>query len=89
MSESQAIAERVSSWLKEQGRFSAPYGIICEFNKPTPTRKKHWIVVFGYARALDATIQIFNRNWIVYRDSRDGQTVFKSETDLMEKLKSL
>ena len=43
-------------------------------------------VTFGYARTLDATVEIYNRNFFVFRTSATGSEVFKSYAELMTEL---
>lgn len=47
---------------------------------------KYLAVTFGRARTLDATVEIYNRNFIVLRTSRNGSEVFKSVAELQQAL---
>lgn len=68
--------------------FSAPYGILTgsHVNKKG---KKYLSITFGRARTLDATVEIYNRNFLILRTSRFGSQVFKSYTELQPVLDTL
>lgn len=81
---SQQIQQHVEQWA--QGRnFTAPYGILAgsHVNKKGI---KYLSVTFGRARTLDATVEIYNRNFLILRTSRTGSEVFRSVADLQQAL---
>ena len=81
------IQEAVYNWACEQN-FTAPYGILRGEhvnNKGT----KFLAVTFGRARTLDATVEIYNRHFIVVRTSNYGSDVYNDFTSLMLALKRL
>lgn len=84
---SQQILSHIEQWASTKG-FNAPYGILTgsHVNKKG---YKYLSITFGRARTLDATVEIYNRNFIVLRTSRSGSQVFKSVTDLQQVLDQL
>lgn len=86
---SEDIQDAVYGWARAHG-FTAPYGVLSSTAK-SKTGKSYRSVTFGYARTRDIEVQIYNRNFIILRDSlaRGNNTVFKSYTDLMNKLYTL
>jgi hypothetical protein len=84
---SQQILSRIEQWASTKD-FNAPYGILTgsHVNKKG---NKYLSITFGRARTLDATVEIYNRNFIVLRTSRSGSQVFKSVTDLQQVLDQL
>jgi hypothetical protein len=82
---SQEIQDAVYDWAVSQN-FTAPYGVLTgdHVNKKGTKYKS---VTFGRARTLDATVEIYNRNFIILRTSREvtGQ-VFRSVEDLQTAL---
>jgi len=84
---SQQIQQHVEAWAQAKN-FSAPYGILTgEFSSKKGT--KYRSVTFGRARTLDATVEIYNRNFLIVRTSRHGSNVFKNVQDLMNFLELL
>lgn len=81
---SKEIQEHVYNWAMSRN-FSAPYGIIMGEHKSSKGTK-YLAVTFGIARTLDASVEIYNRNFIVLRTSRNGYEVFKSVADLQQAL---
>lgn len=84
---SQQIQTHIEQWA--QGRnFTAPYGILTgsHVNKKGV---KYLAVTFGRARTLDATVEIYNRNFLILRTSRAGSQVFRSVADLQQALDTL
>ena len=81
---SKEICQAIADWAQHQN-FTAPYGVLSGqyVNKKG---KKVYSVTFGYARTLDATVEIYNRNFIVFRTSATGSEVFKSYNELMVEL---
>lgn len=84
---SEEIQNAVYEWACSKN-FTAPYGVLTgEFT----SRKglKYRAVTFGRARTLDATVEIYNRKFIVLRTSRDGSEIFNDYATLMAKLETL
>jgi hypothetical protein len=84
---SQAIQDSIESWAHDKG-FSAPYGVLTGTHT-SKSGTKYRSVTFGRARTLDATVEIYNRNFIVVRTSRHGSQVFKKYEDLSQFLETL
>lgn len=84
---SQGIQAQVEQWAQGHG-FTAPYGVLSGSHVNKKGRK-FLSVTFGYARTLDATVEIYNRNFIVVRTSQHGSQVFKSVADLQQFLDTL
>ena len=84
---SQEIQDAVYNWAVAQN-FSAPYGVLTgeHVNKKG---SKFRAVTFGRARTLDATVEIYNRNFIILRTSRTGAEVFNDFSVLFNRLKEL
>jgi hypothetical protein len=84
---SQEIQEHIYNWAVGKN-FSAPYGVLSgEYvNKKG---SKYRAVTFGRARTLDATVEIYNRNFIILRTSRIGSEVYNDVATLMAKLETL
>jgi hypothetical protein len=83
---SEQIQETVYQWAVNHN-FAAPYGVLTG-EHTNAKGSKYRSVTFGYARTLDATIEIYNRNFIVVRTSNSVTEVVKSFDDLMKLLKS-
>ena len=84
---SEQIQEHVELWAIEK-RFNAPYGVL-KGEGVSMKGKKFRSVTFGRARTLDATVEIYNRNFIVVNTTRTGRQTFKNVPDLMEFLNTL
>ena len=82
---SAAIQRAVFDWALAQD-FTAPYGVL-EGQSQNNRGTKYKSVTFGYVRALDAHVKIFNRNWIIYESSAHEREVFKDYDNLMTFLK--
>lgn len=86
---SEAIQNHLYEWaLNKQPSFTAPYGILssqCLDSKG----KKYRSVTFGYSRTRDFEVMIYNRNFIVFRDSKLGTSLFKNFSDLSDHLLSV
>lgn len=81
------IIADIESWAKSRN-FSAPYGILTG----THTNKrgvKYQSITFGRARTLDATVEVYNRNFMILRTSRHGREVFKDYASLQIVLNTL
>lgn len=84
---SQAIQNHIEAWAATKG-FNAPYGILTS-SHANKNGTKYLSVTFGRSRTLDATVNIYNRNFITVKTSRHGQQVFKNPQDLMDFLDTL
>lgn len=84
---SQQILEHLESWAKGHN-FTAPYGVLTGSHVNKKGRK-YLSITFGRARTLDATVEIYNRNFMILRTSRDGSQVFNSLQDLEPVLQQL
>jgi len=82
---SKEIQEAVYMWALERN-FSAPYVVLKGGPYESSKGTRFYAVTFGQARTLDATVEIYNRNFIVLRTSAWGSEVFKNYESLMEKL---
>lgn len=84
---SQAILDSIETWAKSKN-FSAPYGVLTgsHINK---SGRKYLSITFGLARTLDATVEIYNRNFLILRTSRHGSQVFKNFYELQSVLETL
>ena len=92
---SEQIQEYVYQWALTKN-FTAPYGVLTGSVSVRPVKpgqvargKKFRSVTFGYARTLDATVEIYNRNFILLRTSRGQPQVFKDLPSLMKELENL
>lgn len=82
------IQEKVYDLLKSKN-FTAPYGILLSEQRSAAGRP-YKSITFGYARTHDFQLQIYNKNFIVFRDSSAyNNQVFKSYEDLIGFLKAL
>ena len=89
MTTSQQISDAVYSYIVcKQDNFNAPYGVL---QGEHVNRKgfKYKSVTFGRARTLDATVEIYNRNFIVLRTSNYGNETFKNAETLFERLSTI
>ena len=85
---SQQISEAIYNYALNRKDFTAPYGVIQgELTNKKGTKYK--AVTFGKARKLDATVEIYNRNFMILRTSTWGSEVFRDVDQLFEKLKYL
>lgn len=84
---SQEIQDAVYNWALGQN-FTAPYGVLTgeHVNKKGT---KYLSVTFGRARTLDATVEIYNRNFILVRTSRHGTQTFKDAASMQRFLESI
>jgi len=84
---SQQISDAIESWAWAQN-FTAPYGILTgSYTNQKGT--KFLSITFGRARTLDATVEIYNRNFMILRTNRTGSEVFKNFSDLQQALNLL
>jgi hypothetical protein len=84
---SQEIQEQIYKWACNHN-FTAPYGVLTG-SHTNPKGKKYLSVTFGYARTLDATVEIYNRNFMILKRSNCNNEVFKSFEDLQSTLNSI
>lgn len=84
---SQSILDSLAVWAQNQN-FSAPYGILTG-SHINSKGKKYLSMTFGRARTLDATVEIYNRNFMILRTSRHGTQIFKSVAELQQVLDTL
>jgi len=84
---SQAIQDSIESWAHDKG-FSAPYGVLTGTHT-SKSGTKYRSVTFGRARTLDATVEIYNRNFMIVKTSRHGRVTLKSFPDLVQFLNTL
>lgn len=84
---SQEIQDYIYTWAAKQD-FTAPYGVLT--GKHTNKKGRKFLsVTFGRARTLDATVEIYNQNFMLLRTNRTGSQVFKSIDSLMSVLTHL
>ena len=84
---SKEIQDHICNWARNHN-FTAPYGVLDgEFTNKKG--HKYLSVTFGRARTLDATVEIYNRKFIILRTSRYGSEVFNDVPTLMAKLETL
>ncbi len=85
---SETIKQAVYDWAMAKN-FTAPYGVL-EGEYKTPKGVKYKSVTFGYARTLDVEVKIFNRNFMIVRTSRLGNSAtFNDFNSMMEFLETL
>lgn len=84
---SQQILDTIESWAKSRN-FSAPYGILTG-EHTNKSGRKYLSITFGRARTLDATVEIYNRNFMILRTSRTGSEVYKNFQELQTALDAL
>ena len=68
--------------------FNAPYGILSG-DGLSKKGKKYLHVTFGRARTLDATVEIYNKDFVLIRTNRHGIIVFDKLDELYEFLNTL
>lgn len=84
---SQSILDTIETWAKGRN-FSAPYGILTG-NHLSKNGRKYLSITFGRARTLDATVEIYNRNFIIVRTNRHGSQSFNNFPDMMAFLNTI
>jgi len=84
---SQEIQTQVEAWASSKN-FSAPYGILTGSHTNKKGRK-FLSVTFGRPATLDATVEIYNRNFIIVRTSRHGSQIFTNSIDMQQFLNTL
>ncbi len=84
---SQEIQTAIYEWACSKN-FTAPYGVLTgEYTSQKGA--KYRAVTFGRARTLDATVEIYNRNFMILRTSNYGIEVFNDFATLMAKLEAI
>jgi hypothetical protein len=84
---SQTIQNSIETWAQSKN-FNAPYGVLTGLHT-NKNGTKYKSVTFGRVQSLDATVEIYNRNFIIVRTSRHGSVVFKDYHDLVQFLNTL
>jgi hypothetical protein len=84
---SQEIQDAVYNWAVAQN-FSAPYGVLTG-SHVNRSGRKFLSVTFGRARTLDATVEIYNRGFVLVRTNRHGTQIFKTVADMQQFLDTL
>ncbi|MEY4332285.1 MAG: hypothetical protein RLZZ196_1023 [Bacteroidota bacterium] len=85
---SQTIQNQIYQWASNRHDFTAPYGVLSG-SHVSPNGKRYLSVTFGKARTLDATVEIYNRNFIILKTSNHGRQVFKNVNELQQALDAL
>lgn len=85
---SQRIQQTIYDWAVNRQDLTAPYGVLTG-SHISKNGKKYLSVTFGRARTLDATVEIYNKSFIILRTSRSGSQVFKTVADLQQALSSI
>lgn len=82
-----SIVQSLETYIKSKN-FNAPYGVLIgrEVNKKGV---KYLTITFGRARTLDATVEVYNKNFMILRTSRHGRQRFDNLTNLQEFLDTL
>lgn len=84
---SHEICEYLENLIKSKN-FNAPYGVLT--NEQTSRKGyKYLSITFGRARTLDATIEIYNRKFMLLRTSRGNKEVYTDIKELEEALNNL
>lgn len=84
---SQEILTQIEQWAKGKG-FTAPYGILTG-SHTNKKGTKYLSITFGRARTLDATVEIYNRNFMILRTNQHGSQIYKNFSDLQLTLDTL
>jgi hypothetical protein len=77
---SREIIQSLEGWVKSKD-FSAPYGVLTG-ERVSKSGKKCLYITFGRERTLDATVEVYNRNFMVVRTSRHGSSFYRSLGEL-------
>lgn len=86
---SKQILDSIETWAKNRCvDFDAPYGILTgsHINRKGT---KYLSITFGRARTLDATVEIYNRNFMILKTSRGNSEIFNNFVDLQKALTNL
>jgi hypothetical protein len=84
---SKEIQTAIYEWACSKN-FTAPYGVLTG-EYANKKGNKYLAVTFGRARTLDATVEIYNRKFMILRTSNYGVEVFNDFTSLMAKLEAV
>ena len=84
---SKDIQEKVYNFCIEKG-LDTPYGVLLS-DGASKSGKKFLRVTFCRPRTLDATVEIYNRNFIVLKTSRGYNQLFRNLDELMIELEKL
>ena len=85
---SQEISDAVYAYAKGRSDFTAPYGVL-QGEHVNKKGTKYKSVTFGRSRSLDATVDIYNKNFMILRCSHLADRVYKNYDDLMTAIKEL
>lgn len=85
---SQQISDAVYAYACSRSDFTAPYGVL-QGEHVNRKGTKFKSVTFGRARTLDATVEIYNRNFMILRCSHVADRVYKDYNDLKIALEQL
>lgn len=81
------IQQAIFDWALNKN-FNAPYGVL--MGEHTNSKgKKFKEVAFGRVRTLDATVQIYNRNFMILKVNSNHRQVFKDFDTLKQELEKL
>ena len=87
---SKMIQDAVYDYIVNNPSFTAPYGVLTGEHTSKKDRRRYLSVTFGRARTLDATVEIYNRNFILLRTSNEPTAeVFKDYDSLMQRLATI
>lgn len=81
------ISDHIYDWALTRG-FNAPYGIL-QGEHINSKGTRFLAITFGRARTLDATVEIYNRKFMILRTSNRGSEVFNDISTLMIRLEEL
>jgi hypothetical protein len=84
---SREILDSIEAWAHSQN-FNAPYGVLTG-SHTSKNGRTFLSITFGRARTLDATVEIYNRNFMILRTNRFGSQVFQTLKDLQQTLNTL
>jgi hypothetical protein len=84
---SEQIQESIYQWACSKN-FTAPYGVLTG-EHTNKKGMKYRSVTFGRARKLDATVDIYNRNFMVVRTNVHGSQAFKTVPEMQKFLDTL
>lgn len=87
MNSSSDIQAAVIDFARSHG-FTAPYGVL-DSEQVDKSGKKYKSVTFGYVRTHDFEVRIYNRGFMLVRNSAVGNTVFKNPIEMLTHLKTL
>lgn len=85
---SKQIREHVYEWAVSKN-FTAPYNVLQSEQFSKHNKRRYQLVTFGYARTLDASVEIYHSDFMILRTSNSGAMTFKSLEDLMVELNKL